>query len=238
MSEINLCFIPHAGGSAMGYKTFKKFLHPEINTVALELAGRGSRLSEKCFTDAHECALDLFYLNKEIFEKGNYALFGHSLGTVISFELARIIKHKGLPGPSHIFFSGKTAPHSKPVSIMGAASGLSDEEFLKAFSSFGTVPDVILSNDELRKMFLPIIRADFTMAENYHYEYKGPELSCDISVFYGKNDMCYSGQDIDKWQECTTGKCYSEGFEGDHFYFNNPVIKQKLCDVINTTLIG
>ena len=46
MSEINLCFIPHAGGSAMGYKTFKKFLHPEINTIALELSGRGSRLSE------------------------------------------------------------------------------------------------------------------------------------------------------------------------------------------------
>lgn len=236
MSQINLCFLPHAGGSAMGYTNFKKFLNPEIKTVALEPAGRGKRLSEKCFTDAHECAVDLFNHNSEIFQNENYALFGHSLGTVLAFELARVIKENNLPGPAHIFFSGKTAPHSEALSIIDKTDNQSDEEFLKKFSSFGTIPDVILANDDLMKMLLPILRADVTMADKYKYEYNGPELECDITVLYGKNDLCYTGQDADMWQQLTTGKCSSAGFEGNHFYFNDPAVKKKVCDLINAAL--
>lgn len=237
MVDINLCFLSHAGGSARSYASFKKYLPSEINVCPLEIAGRGSRLSERCYTDAAECAGDVFRNNKEIFEAGNYAFFGHSLGAIISFELAKIIKRCHLPSPEHIFFSGRPAPHSKKTSAISGASEQSDEDFIKMFSLYGALPDVLTRNKEMLDIFLPILKSDVKMADNYKIDNPHHELDCDISVLFGNNDLVYSGQDLDLWSECTSGRCSSIGFEGDHFYFNNPEIKLKVCEYISQVLI-
>ncbi|MCQ2464243.1 MAG: thioesterase domain-containing protein [Oscillospiraceae bacterium] len=237
MPEIKLCFFAHAGSSARGYINFKKLLDPSVKPVAIELAGRGSRLSEPRFTDAEKCAGDIFLQNREIFEEGNYAFFGHSLGTVTAYETAKIIKKCGLPSPEHIFFSGRPAPHSRFVSTISGISEQSDDDFVKAFSAYGGLPDTIVKNKEMLSMILPILRDDVTMADNYHPVIDKPEIDCDITVLYGRGDMIYSGEDIELWQECTTGSCSKLGFDGNHFYFNHPKNKEQLCDYINKTLL-
>ena len=125
--EIKLCFFAHAGSSARSYSSFKKFLDPSIKPVPIEIAGRGSRLNEPRFTDAVKCAGDVFIKNKEIFEAGNYAFFGHSLGAIISYETIKIIKKCGLPSPMHAFFSSRPAPQSDMEFAITGASNLSDE---------------------------------------------------------------------------------------------------------------
>lgn len=237
MPEINLCFFAHAGSSARGYSSFKKLLDPSVKPVPLELAGRGSRLNEPRFTDVELCAGDIFVKNREIFENGNYAFFGHSLGSIISYEVAKLIKKCGLPSPMHIFFSGRPAPHSKYISTISGVSSQSDEDFVKAFSVYGGLPETIINNQEMLKMILPILRDDVTMADNYHPVITEPELDCDITVLYGHGDQIYSGEDINLWEECTSGKCSSLGFDGNHFYFNIPENKLAICEYINKTLI-
>lgn len=193
-------------------------------------------MQEERYRDAVACAGDIFRLNREIFEQGNYAFFGHSLGTVIAFEIARLIKKCGLPSPKHIFFSGRTAPGSQFMTTMDGISEQSDEDFIKTFSVYGGLPDSIVNNSEMLGMILPILRDDVYMADNYHPVIEGAELDCDISVLYGRGDMIYSGQDIDLWDKLTTGTCTSLGFEGGHFYFNNPANREQLCQYINNVL--
>lgn len=238
MPEMKLCFVPHAGGSALGYTNFKKYLDPSIKPVPIELAGRGKRLSEECFVDIHKCTEDLFEKNKEIFEEGNYAFFGHSLGTIVSYELAKLIRKNNYPEPVHMFFSGRCAPHSKVSSMVSGTSKLNDKDFLKAFSVYGAIPDIVMNNPEIMNMILPIMRSDVTMADAYVENTRQPQLKCDITVLYGRNDMIYAGQDISIWEECTSGKCTAYGFKGDHFYYNTPENKEKLCDIINKTLLN
>lgn len=237
MPETKLCFFAHAGSSARGYSNFKKFLDPSIKPVPMELAGRGSRLSEQRFTDAEKCAGDIFLHNREIFEEGNYAFFGHSLGTIIAYEVAKIIKKCGLPSPEHIFFSGRPAPHSRYVSSITGISDQTDEDFVKAFSAYGGLPETITDNPEMLGMILPILRDDVVMADKYHPVVNGDEIDCNISVLFGRGDKIYSGEDIELWKECTTGSCSELGFDGNHFYFNHPANKEALCSYINKTLL-
>lgn len=237
MPEIDLCVLPHAGGSARGYMNLKKQLDPSIRLVPFEIAGRGARLSEPCFTDAAECAGDIFRKNRSVFENGNYALLGHSLGTIIAYELAVIIKKCGLPSPKHIFFSGRPAPHSDAISTITGVSDLPDEDFINAFSVYGAIPDIIKNNPEMLNMILPILRSDVIMADKYRAVIDLPVLDCDISVLYGRGDMIYSGQDLELWKECTIRQCSSLGFDGNHFYFNVPENKEILCKYISDTLL-
>ncbi len=236
-NEIKLCFFAHAGSSARSYSSFKKFLDPSIKVVPIEIAGRGSRLSEPRFTDAVKCAGDVFIKNKEIFENGNYAFFGHSLGAIISYETIKIIKKCGLPSPTHAFFSSRPAPQSELEFTITGASNLSDEEFIRTFSVYGGLPVSITENKEMLDMLLPILRDDVLMADNYHPKFDKPEIDTDITVCYGRGDRIYAGEDINQWRNCTTGRFESLAFNGDHFYFNIPDNKEQLCEYINRTLL-
>ena len=238
MDEIKLCFFAHAGSSSRSYANFKKFLDPRIKPVPIEIAGRGSRLDEPRFTNAEDCARDVFIRNRDLFAEGNYAFFGHSLGTVISFETIRLIKKCGLPSPMHAYFSSRPAPQSTMEFLISGASELSDEEFIRTFSRYGGLPVSIAQNAEMLNMLLPILRDDVKMADNYHPQYTEPQIDTDITICYGLGDQIYSGEDIDQWKKVTTGKFETLEFEGDHFYFNIPDNKQRLCDHISRTLLG
>ncbi|MDO5559039.1 MAG: thioesterase domain-containing protein [Oscillospiraceae bacterium] len=236
MADTTLFVIPHAGGSAMGYMNFKRLLDDSVSLVPLELAGRGKRIKEPCFDDIEKCAEDLFEKHKDEFKKGNYAFFGHSLGSLIAFALSRILKVNGYPDPIQIFFSGRQAPCVNMSEIVGCYAGLNDEEFINKFTSFSALPEALMNNKELITFILPILRSDICMAENYHPVYKDGVLSCDITILSGINDLLVSGQNIDLWRKCTTGKLEAFTFNGSHFYFNDAEQRKLLCDIINKKL--
>ncbi len=237
MYNVNLFFIPHAGGSAMGYMNFSMFLNKQIRPLPLELAGRGKRISEKCFYDAGLCAKDLFERNYNLFKEGRYAFFGHSLGTIIAYELSKIIHDNNFPEPEHMFLSGRPAPCEKVKSAFDNMSELNDDDFIAKFSAASALPEQILNNKEILNMILPVLRADISMAESYSSGCKSYKMPYDISVFYGKQDELFSEKDACTWRKCTDNNCNEYGFDGSHFYYNNPVNKKKLCEIINSILI-
>ena len=233
MPKLKLYFIPHAGGSAMGYMTIKRFLDTEyIEPIPLEPAGRGKRMKEPLFHDVKESAFDLFEQIKKDVKENEYAFFGHSLGALLAFELAHILQQEGYPAPSHIFFSGRVQP-GLPMSV-DKVCHLTDEKFLDRFVQGKALPKELLDNQELLQMMLPILRADVYMAEQYQ-SYGYPKLGCDISVFYGNEDIMVDADEMTKWAQVTTGKCSIHSFEGDHFYFNK--VREALGELISNTMI-
>ena len=145
-----------------------------------------------------------------------FAFWGHSMGALISFELARELRRRDQPGPLALFLSGRGAPHipdpDPPI------SNLPEPEFVELRRLNGT-PRELLDSPELKEFFLPTIRADFELVETYEYEAEAP-LNCPICAYGGLQDTDVPTSDLKEWQKQTSGAFNLRMFPGDHFYIH------------------
>lgn len=233
MDKIKLFCIPYAGGSAMVYLTWKKHLHNRIELVPVELAGRGRRFSEPLYRSAEEAVEDIFNRISGELESSPYALFGHSMGSLLAYELTRKILASKLQEPLHVFFSGRHPPYAP-----GEKKGLHllpDEEFIAEFYKLGGINEELLKNKELLDIFVPIIRADYRIVEEHIHKGDIPKLNSNISALNGKNDTFIVNKDISRWKECTNKNCRFYEFNDGHFFINS--YREEVTSVINDTLL-
>ena len=226
------CF-PYGGGSASIFTKWKPFIGSEIQLKAIELAGRGRRIDEAFYTDFDALIKDVLCLIKKDIEVEKYVLFGHSFGAKIAFELAREINAIGLPGPRHIFFSGRGAPYT-PGKNEKNYDDLTDDEFINELLEIGGTSDDFFKQSELLNIFLPILRSDFKLAERGEVENKKIiPLDGDITIFLGKEDDLTPEQ-VDNWKYYTEGICTIHYFSGGHFFINDQYRKviSKIKDII------
>lgn len=225
---MKLMILPHAGGSARGYCILKKMLPTDISLVPLEPAGRGSRTKEACFEELGPCAADILdYYGEDIWE-GDYALFGHSMGTLLVTELVRLLSEKGLTPPKHIFLSGRCAADEQ-INLIHTKNP-SDEEVLEFFAQNDMVPESVLQNKEMCKMFSKVIGADVRMAESCVLSSEQHQFPCDISVLYGAEDPFLKKCDMNGWKRFTKYNCDIYSFPGGHFYYTEQ--KEAVCALI------
>lgn len=231
MEKTKLFCIPYAGGSATIYSKWKKYLDNDIELYPVELAGRGKRCGIPYYASFYEAVDDLFDCIKN-YVSGRYALFGHSMGSWLALELAyKLIEH-GYDSPTHIFFSGNRAPHIyREEKILHK---LPDDEFNKEIFKIGGTSNELLENKELLAFFMPIIRSDYKLIENYDYKDHGTYLNCDISVLNGIDDDLKDAQ-IKGWEKYTKFKCNYYYMKGGHFFINEVV--GDVIKVINKTLV-
>lgn len=218
MPKIKLYMIPHAGGSAMGYMTMKRFIDPEhVELVPLELAGRGRRMKEVCHTSIEEDVYDLYAMIKEQIKGEDYAIFGHSLGTLITYELVKKIQKEKERMPKCVFFSGGCAPYYRK--LLPVIGDVSDEEFVSKFGENQALPKEILANKELLAMLLPVLRADVKKSESYVYV-ESEKINTDVVCFYGSSDALANEEAMEKWKTLATGSFLMKEFDGGHFYYS------------------
>ena len=215
---IDLLCIPYAGAMTSCYHNLKKYLPKEICMTTVELPGRGSRRKEtRCvrFTDTVE---DIFEHYRDIFQRGNYGVFGHSMGSTMAYELAHMIEERGLPLPKHLFFSGRMAPQQ--TELYPNLSEKTPEEFQTEMIQLGGIPSELIEQPKLLKYFMQKIYDDNKVLEDYQYKEGQEPFSCDISVMYGKDEpiSCYMKKEV--WQELTNQECHLYQFSGDHFFIN------------------
>jgi len=157
-----------------------------------------------------------------------YAFFGHSMGALIAFELARSIRCGEFNQPEHIFISGRRAPHlpskRKPL------HNLPDEELIREMERLNGTSDEILRNQELMRLLLPVLRADFELVESYRYTARAP-LRCPLSVYGGLQDREIMRHELQGWARETDGPFRLRMFPGDHFFLNSSqnVLLDSLC---------
>ena len=213
-AKIRLFCLPHGGGGPQSYREWAKGLPDDIEVFALSLPGRGSRRKEAPVTDMHELAEAIVealqnYLDKPL------AFFGHSVGALLCFEVARHMRDSGLSLPVRLLVSAHKAPHD---SREGAAMyTLPDRELLRIIRELGLVPDDALQNEELIEFILPPMKADFELSETYSYDGELP-LSCPITALGGREDSIVSEQELAAWKQYSSTDFSLQIYDGGHFY--------------------
>jgi acyl transferase domain-containing protein/pimeloyl-ACP methyl ester carboxylesterase len=207
------CF-PYAGGGASIFRTWGDSLPAEIQVCPIQLPGREDRLGEAALTRLSTLIKTLLPLLKPELDVP-FALFGHSLGGLVCFELVRELRKQGLPLPAHLLISGcrppQTPDQNPPI------HRLADHQFLEALHRLNGTPAEVLQNTELMQLLLPGLRADFALLETYFYATQ-PPLACPISVFGGLEDTQVTPDQLTGWQEQTEADFSLTLLPGDHFF--------------------
>jgi medium-chain acyl-[acyl-carrier-protein] hydrolase len=227
-AAVRLFCFPYAGGGTPIYRNWPQLLPAEVEVCMAQLPGRGSRIKETPFykvgpmveaiADAAEPYLDR-----------PFAFFGHSMGAIISFELARTLRMRGWAMPSHLFVSGRAAPQL-PLD-RAKTYDLPDPVFHEKLRRLNGTPAEVLEHPELMELMMPLLRADFSVVETYEYT-PGEPLACPITAFGGVQDAEVSRAQVEAWREQTADAFSARIMPGDHFFLNDPQTQASMLRVI------
>jgi len=213
-AHARLLCIPHAGGSSAVFRPWAALLPAGIELWAVQAPGRGERMAEPPHDRIEPLADEvLTALRQE--PSLPTAIFGHSMGALVGFELARASRRAGLPLPVHLFVAGHAAPQ-EPQSRTPTGA-LSDDEFIERLSELGGTPEEALRHPELMEVFLPILRADFRAVEAYAYRDE-PPLACPITALGGEDDRFVAPEELSGWRAQTVRRFALELMPGGHFF--------------------
>ena len=228
-----LFFLSHAGGSAKSYCSFKRFLPKELNVIPMELSGHFTRSDEPLLNDISSCVSDLLDRHSNSMAYDRYAVFGHSMGTVLAAELVRQSKLRGLATPEHIFLSGHCAP-DEAVQCFPDALNATDEDIINFFRENNIASFPPIQDEELIKKLNTLLCNDVRMADSFHITADDVKFDCDITVFSALDDIMLKNTDMNGWKRFTNGSCDVIQFSGGHFYFNQH--KEQICSIISRKL--
>ncbi|MCK8521585.1 thioesterase domain-containing protein [Aquimarina sp. D1M17] len=229
--KIKLFCIPYAGGSANMYNSWKSGLNSNIELCPIELAGRGNRITENPYQNLEEALEDIYDQVSEDILNYDYAIFGHSLGAMLAYELTQKITSIGLNQPMHVFFSGRKPPH---IHRKEKWSLLSSTEFEKKIMLLGGTPPEFFKYPELKEIFIPLLRSDFSLSETIVDRPEIIPLDTDISILLGEDEGIPPETSV-QWYSHTTKKCNIQYFEGNHFFLLQQ--KEAILEIINENLV-
>lgn len=230
---IKLFCVPYAGGSAMVYDKWKKHLDAEIELLPFEPAGRGRRFNDPFYGTFDEAVEDLTDYIAANLNDSKYAIWGHSMGSHIAMMAVSKLKKINITEPAHVFLSGSYPPHLKKEKEKGVYK-FNDMDFITEILSFGGTPKDFFENKELLNIFLPVLRSDYKILEEYVYNPCDFNCSSDITVFYGNEDVEVNYDEAMEWNMYTTGKFKIYRFDGGHFFINDHV--EKIAGYINSEI--
>jgi medium-chain acyl-[acyl-carrier-protein] hydrolase len=219
-AEISLrvfCF-PYAGGTAYAYRDWQRHFPPDIDLCLVHLPGRAKRIGEQPVKSLQllvQTIADLITQEPQ----PPYVLFGHSMGALISFELARELRRRDFKLPRRLFLSGRSALTEARQRVPIFA--LPDDAFIAEVKRFNGTPAEVLDHPETRRLFLPALRADLEIDDTYEY-YSEERLACPITVYGGLQDSDISEENLRAWQQQTSGDYKLRTLPGDHFFIHSP----------------
>jgi surfactin synthase thioesterase subunit len=146
---------------------------------------------------------------------GPVALFGHSMGALVAFELAHALRDAGRPEPIHLFASGCRPPFTPPLQL--SLHDLPQPELIDALRRMNGTPAAVLAHVDLMSLLIPAIRADFEMIAHYRPA-RRPPLQCPLTVFGGDADPELPADTLLDWASATQGPFERVIFPGDHFF--------------------
>jgi medium-chain acyl-[acyl-carrier-protein] hydrolase len=192
-----------------------KGLPSSIQVCPLQLPGRESRWREPPPTQLPPLITNLADAIEPLLDVP-FALFGHSLGALTAFELARELRRRGVRGCLKVLASARIAPQE--TSALPPLSGLSEPAFIAELQArYHAIPDTILADREMMRLLLPVLRADMEMGEKYVHAPE-PPLECPLTVFGGADDPTVTLSQLEEWRRQTSASFTVRMFPGDHFF--------------------
>lgn len=230
-TSLNLICFPPGGCGASIFNSWSKYLPSGLAISAVQLSGRETRFKEVAFSNMDLLIPELLTGILPYIKDVPFAVFGHSVGALIAFEFVHQLYQNNFPIPEHLIVSGRRAPHIPLDKILHLQP---DSALIEELRLIGGTSDLILDDPELMSLFLPIVRADFTINETYQV---GDEfsVSCPILAIGGYDDPLVNQDFLEQWRQYTTGEFESIMLSGGHMAFKeNP---QPLLDVVKHKLV-
>ncbi|GGO97776.1 thioesterase II family protein [Wenjunlia tyrosinilytica] len=209
-----VCF-PHAGGSASFYFPVSAALSPRVDVLAVQYPGRQDRRSEPIVDDIGTLA-DRIHEALKAWADRPLTFFGHSMGAVLAFEVARRLERDG-EGPVRLFASGRRAPSRHRDENVHKRD---DDGLIAELRAMSGTDSRLLGDDELLRMILPALRGDYRAVETYRSE-PGAAVRCPITALVGDADPKTTLEEAEGWEEHTTGSFGLSVFPGGHFYLSS-----------------
>jgi surfactin synthase thioesterase subunit len=206
-----VCF-PHAGGAATFFFPLSRSLAPAVDVVAVQYPGRQDRREEACIEDLRVLA-DRVADELRPWCDRPIALFGHSMGATVAYEVARRLERDGVV-PLGLFASGRRAPSNTRHESVHLRD---DRGLVTALQELSGTEAAVLGDEEFLRMVLPAVRGDYKAVETYRHT-GGAELTCPVHVLVGESDPMTTLAEAEAWRLHTTGRCRVEVFPGGHFY--------------------
>ncbi len=233
MEKLKIFCIPYAGGSAVMYYKWKNYFPNDIELYPVELAGRGKRFGEPYYDTLLDAVEDVYKQIKNYLDETPYFLFGHSMGSLIAYELYYKLKEQNKQLPCHIFFSAIKPPHIRKNEAKKYT--LPDEEFKEEIIKLGGTKEELFNNQALVKIFLPLLKADYRIVEMYQYQSREEKIECNLTMLGGKEDAKATAEDLMQWGSYTKKTSRFYEFEGGHFFIQNQI--EEITRIIKETSI-
>ncbi|WP_329791958.1 thioesterase domain-containing protein [Lentzea sp. DG1S-22] len=207
-----VCF-PHSGGSARSFAAWAEYVPPHTELVGVQYPGRGDRFAEAPAHDVRQMAAGIA---TELLrgDTGKLVFFGHSLGALVAYETAVMLRDAGAP-PQLLMVSGSPAPHRAGG---GTTHQLDDEALWATVCALGGVEPAVADDPELRDILLPTLRADIRASELYAPKAVTPALSCPIRCYHGVGDPLVDRAELGQWSAYTTARFSVRSRDGAHFH--------------------
>jgi pyochelin biosynthesis protein PchC len=210
---VRLVCLPHAGGTASFYRPWRAVLPADVELYAVQYPGRLDRIGDSCVDDMDTMADAVAAAVAPLLDRP-VALFGHSLGAVIGYEVARRLQDRAAGAPVRLFASGRAAPdRPRP----GTKHLESDEVLWDEVRRLNGTKTEVLADPALRQAFLPALRSDYRLVERYRPR-PGPPLLCPVTVLLGDTDGEVDVAQAHLWSALTRAEFTVRVFPGDHFY--------------------
>lgn len=212
-----LVCLPHAGGSAPYFLPVSKALAPEVDVLAIQYPGRQDRRQERCIDNIPELA-DAVTAELLPLADRPLALFGHSMGASLAFEVAVRLEKAGVV-PLTLFASGRRAPSRYRHETVHLRT---DDDIIAELRTLSGTQSEVLANEEILRMAMPAIRGDYKAAETYRHT-DGVRLAAPIQAHFGVDDPRVSRDEAQAWADHTSGPFELRTYPGGHFYLNEQV---------------
>lgn len=216
-ARLRLFAFPYAGGTALTYRAWPLGLPPDVELCTIQLPGHGNRLHEPLFDRLAPLIDDFVPKLIEHLDKP-FVFFGHSMGALLAFETARRLRKDYARLPKLLFISGHRPAQTRDPNIR--TFDLPEPEFIEELRRLDGTPSEVLDHPELLEMMIPILRADFAIAQTYTCVDE-PPLECDLTAFGGISDVTVTREHLEVWRTHTSGNFKLRMFLGNHFYLNS-----------------
>lgn len=211
---MNIICFPHAGANSTAFFAMKKMLPASFNLQVLEYPGHG-KYFKMPLMKRFQSLVDFLVGEVQPFLQPPFVFLGHSMGALVSFEVARKLRELNRPMPDYLLVSGRYAPQKESNAVQ--LSRLPDDQFSYVLHQlYQGIPETIRTDENLMKVFIPILKADFAVLEDYQYVEKSP-LSCKIIAIAGNQDRVVNEDQLNEWSKQTSSDFKKFIIPGDHF---------------------
>jgi pyochelin biosynthesis protein PchC len=215
-----LVCLPHAGGTASYYTPLALALSGAVSVEAVQYPGRQERFGEAPSTSLEDLADRIAHVlaaDQQASPDRPLALFGHSMGALLAFEVAGRLEAQNLD-PTHVFASGTGAPSRRQVEEREGPR--TDAELIEELAELDGTASEILADPEILELILPAVRADFEAVDTYQFR-QLPALRCPLTALTGESDSGAEIADVRAWAEHSASTFDLHVYPGGHFYLTD-----------------